>query len=480
MHSHILIVNPNATARHQLRESIHSLDYQTETVSSIGKARERLNNPALPKPSLVILDANENEATGAFIEELLQLPCQPPVLTSANAENLGVAAAAMRFGATDFIVLPVQPERLQASISNALKISALQSRIARLAHRGPGQAPLGDLVAISQPMQRVMELARRAAASDLPVLLEGERGAGKEMIARAIHQQSALANGPFVRVHICADSGLTDEAEASLRNFGPKAGEAAGGILYIDDIAEAPPIFQEFLLSLFSVTGSQRPRIICATRGDLIGRVKAGHFMEKLFYRLNVFPIAVPPLRRREDDFCEIVEKLMNQFAAEQGKSVESVDPAAMRMLQMYSWPGNLIQLENAVYRAVALAEGPALTVKEFPQVAARVDGYGVEIPAAPPAAPKTQYDGPAMIGGSGLFAGKVVRHPGSAGASLGIPALNENGDIRPLTAIEADMIRLALGHYRGHMTEIARKLGIGRSTLYRKIREFGIGFSMH
>ncbi len=477
MHPQVFIINPDTASRHQLRESVQSLGYQTEAVTSIAKARERFRNRLPVEPALVIVDVGEPDTVDALMEELRQLPFSPPVLISANAKNLGVAAAAIRLGATDFIVLPVQPERLQASISNALKISALQNRITHMSQRALGQATLGEIVATSPAMQRVLELVRRAAASDLPVLLEGEKGAGKEMIARAIHQQGALSGGPFVKICICAKAGLTD---AAVRDFASKAGEAAHGVLFIDDITETPPAFQEFLLSLFSVKNAQRPRVICATRNDLIARVKSGQFMEKLFYRLNVFPISVPPLRKRTEDFCQIIEKLIVQFAAEQGKYVERVDAAALQMLKLYSWPGNLVQLENAVYRAVALADGQALTVREFPQIAARVEGYGVEVPAAPPASPGARYDGPAMIGGNGLFAGKIVRQTSSSSTSVGIPALNENGDIRPLTAVEADMIRLALGHYRGHMTEIARKLGIGRSTLYRKIREFGIGFSMH
>lgn len=480
MHRQVFIIHPDSAARQQLRDSLQILGYSIEVAASIAKARERLITHPSAAFELVIVHISDEKLTGLFIDELRQTASSPPVLASVNAQNLAAAGPAMHAGAMDFIVLPASPERLQATISNALKISALQHKVSRLSHRSRAQPIPPGIVAISAGMQRALDLARRGAANDLPILLEGEKGTGKEALARIIHQQSPFANGPFVKIHICADSGPTDEAETRLRNFAAKAGEAANGFMYIDDIAAAPPAFQSFLISLFNANSGHRPRVICATKCDLIAAVKSGQFMEKLFYKLNVFPIHVPPLRDRSEDFGEIVKNLVYQFAAEQGKCVDSVDAAAMRMLKLYSWPGNLAQLENTLYRAVALADTTALTVKEFPQIAARVQGYEVEIPPEPAFMPRNQYTGPAMIGSEVLPGGRILRSSGATGGGVGIAALNENGDIRPLTAIEADMIRLALGHYRGHMTEIARKLGIGRSTLYRKMREFGIASSLY
>ncbi|MBC8049279.1 MAG: sigma-54-dependent Fis family transcriptional regulator, partial [Chitinophagales bacterium] len=399
MHRQVLIVHPDSSFRQQLRDSLQTLGYAAETAASIAKARERCLAHPSTSPGLVILHISDQDVAGAFIEELRQLPSPLPVLASVNAQNLSAAAPAMRAGAMDFIVLPASPERLQATISNALKISALQHKVSRLSHRSQAQLTHAGIVATSPGMQRALDLARRGAANDLPILLEGEKGAGKEIVARIIHQQSPYANGPFVKIHICAESGLTDADDAHLRNFASKAGEAASGFLYIDDIAEAPPAFQNFLISLFNAKSGHRPRVICATRGDLIMAVKSGQFIDKLFYRLNVFPIQIPPLRERGEDFGEIVKNLAYQYSAEQGKSVGSVDSAAMRMLKLYPWPGNLTQLENTLYRAVALADGMTLTVKEFPQIAARVTGYNVEIPPEPAAIARAHYTGPAMIG---------------------------------------------------------------------------------
>ena len=145
-------------------------------------------------------------------------------------------------------------------------------------------------------------------------------------------------------------------------------------------------------------------------------------------------------------------------------------------MLQAYSWPGNVRQLENAVFRAVVLADGPELSVSEFPQIAAHVNGFEAEIPAAPSKVEKPPaYTGPALLGAENTVPHTVEMRSPSSGSSLGIQAVAEDGEIRSLEAIEADMIRLALGRYRGHMTEVAKRLNIGRSTLYRKMQEYGL-----
>jgi DNA-binding NtrC family response regulator len=208
----------------------------------------------------------------------------------------------------------------------------------------------------------------------------------------------------------------------------------------------------------------------------MIQLVKDGKFREDLYYRLNVFPIFVPPLRERIEDVPELARHFAARFAAEEGKRLASISERAMRLLQSYTWPGNVRQLENAVFRAVVLADGPELTASEFPQIAAHVDGFETEIPAAPSVLQKQPaYTGPALIGAENTVPHTVEMKSATSGSSLGIQAVAEDGEIRSLEAIEADMIRLALGRYRGHMTEVAKRLNIGRSTLYRKMQEYGL-----
>ena len=207
--------------------------------------------------------------------------------------------------------------------------------------------------------------------------------------------------------------------------------------------------------------------------------VKDGEFREDLYYRLNVFPVMIPPLRERPEDVPGLVDHFVTRFSAEEGRKIAGIAPDALAMLQAYGWPGNVRQLENAVFRAIVLAESDHLTVAEFPQIAAQVDGYEIEMPEAPPAvadepaAPEV----PVLIGEE--IPAAICRPLDSDGSALGIAAMNDGGDVRRLEDVEADMIRLALQRYRGHMSEVARKLGIGRSTLYRKVRELGLEAKM-
>ena len=260
--------------------------------------------------------------------------------------------------------------------------------------------------------------------------------------------------------------------------------EADGGTLFLDEVGELPLDAQVKLLRALQEgevepVGGKRPvkvdfRLIAATNRDMIQLVKDGKFREDLYYRLNVYPIHVPPLRERIADVPELANYFLARFAAEEGKRITGMTDEARRLLAAYSWPGNVRQLENAVFRAVVLADGSELTVAEFPQIAAHVEGFSTEVPPAPsPVIARPAYTGPALLGAEDTVP-QTVDVGGSRG-SIGIPAIDAEGEIRSLESIEADMIRLALGRYRGHMTEVAKRLDIGRSTLYRKMREYGL-----
>ena len=175
------------------------------------------------------------------------------------------------------------------------------------------------------------------------------------------------------------------------------------------------------------------------------------------------------------DDVAELAMHFIARFAAEEGKRVTGINANAMRLLSSYSWPGNVRQLENAVFRAVVLADDAELSVDEFPQIAAHVEGFEAAIPDAPIELQRPgAYTGPALLGAEATVPQTLEMRSGNMG-TLGIPAVTDSGEIRRLEDIEADMIRLALGRYRGHMTEVAKRLNIGRSTLYRKMQEYGL-----
>jgi DNA-binding NtrC family response regulator len=258
--------------------------------------------------------------------------------------------------------------------------------------------------------------------------------------------------------------------------------EAEGGTLFLDEIGELPLQAQVKLLRALQdgeidPVGAKRPvkvdfRLVSATNRDMIQQVKEGKFREDLYYRLNVFPIWVPPLRERLEDVPELALHFLARFAAEEGRRVNSIGVEALQLLTSYPWPGNVRQLENAMFRAIVLCDGSELSVDEFPQIAAQVEGFSAAVPAAPaPVDRRPIVTGPVMLGAEHT----VPRTVDTGKGELGIPAVTDQGEIRSLESMEADMIRLALGRYRGHMTEVAKRLGIGRSTLYRKMREFGL-----
>jgi DNA-binding NtrC family response regulator len=218
-------------------------------------------------------------------------------------------------------------------------------------------------------------------------------------------------------------------------------------------------------------------RVIAATNRDLRQMVAGGKFQEDLYYRLNVIPIAIPPLRERRDDIPALVRHFTARFAAEEGKSfIRGVNAPALNVLSRYDWPGNVRQLENAVFRAVVLADAPVLTPEEFPQIAAHVDGnaWAAEAARDPvPAKAEAKPEDDAVESVELDFGLPLSPEPTSVSGQL--TALGPDGEVRPLAEIEAAMIKLALERYAGRMTLVARRLGIGRSTLYRKLKELGI-----
>jgi DNA-binding NtrC family response regulator len=372
-----------------------------------------------------------------------------------------------------------------------------------------GVLNFADLVLRAEAMQRVVALGRRAAASSIPVLIEGESGVGKELIARAIQGESERSARPFVIVNCGA---IPDKLVESIL-FGHEKGsftgavdkrigkfqEANGGTLFLDEIGELPLEAQVKLLRALDdgeidPIGARRPikvnfRLISATNRSLARLVREGKFREDLFYRLNAFPIWVPPLRERLDDIPELARHFLARFAAEEGRRVPAVSAEALDLLAHHAWPGNVRQLENAMFRAVVLSDSHELTVAEFPEIAAEADavrepvtGPALKAEGEPATTPSPQgaqtartlpisvAPPPVMLGAERTVPQTIA--VGNGG--LGILAITAQGELRSLEAMEADMIRLALGRSRGR-AEAARWLGIGRSTLYRKMREFGL-----
>ncbi len=370
------------------------------------------------------------------------------------------------------------------SIKNALRVDALEDELRRATRRGTGELTFRDIGTKVENMARTLRLAERAAKSSIPVLIEGESGVGKELLARAIQGGSDRRGKPFVTVNCGAlpenlvESILFGHEKGAFtgatEKHAGKFAEANGGTLFLDEIGELPLDAQVKLLRALQEgeidpVGAKRSvkvdfRLVSATNQNLIELVKRGKFREDLFYRLNVFPITIPPLRARTPDIPDLARRFIARFSAEEGKRVRGLTAEAAALLSSYEWPGNVRQLENAVFRAVVLADGDELTVAEFPQIAAQVEGFDVRIPPCPIRCTERRRR-----------LSPRRKHPVETRDPNLLPLIDESGDVRKLEDIEAEAIRFALGHYRGQMSQMARKLGIGRSTLYRKMKEIGV-----
>ncbi|MDB5571589.1 MAG: Two component sigma54 specific transcriptional regulator, Fis family [Hyphomicrobiales bacterium] len=485
MTSTILIADDDPVQRRLLEAMVRRFGYDAELVDGGEAALDRLSAPHLPPVSLLICDLVMPDLDGmGVLTRMRQRNIDTPAIVQTAHGSIESVISAMRAGAVDFVVKPVGAERLLISIKNALKTDALEDELRRVKRRAAGHLGFRDLAMRSPEMDRIVRLGERAAKSTIPVLLEGESGVGKELIARAIQGASDRRGRPFVTVNCGAlpqnlvESILFGHEKgaftgATERHVG-KFVEAHGGTLFLDEVGELPLETQVKLLRALQEgeidpIGARKPvkvdiRLISATNQNLIEQVKRGAFREDLYYRLNVFPIAVPPLRSRRDDIPELARSFAARFAAEEGRRIRGLSAEALALLSRYDWPGNVRQLENAVFRAVVLSEGDELTLAEFPQIAAQVTGFDVRVPAAPAqVTPQSHHPSPREI------LRVEVRDPNV------LKLLDENGNVRKLDSAESEMIRFALAHYRGQMSEVARRLGIGRSTLYRKMKDYGL-----
>jgi DNA-binding NtrC family response regulator len=316
-----------------------------------------------------------------------------PVIIQTASSSPETIVSAMRYGASDYFVKPVEPERLTVSLQNALKLDELESCIRAERARNTGTFNASHIITKSAAMDRVFELIRKSAKSNIPVLIEGETGVGKELVARAIQGTGERAGKPFITVNCGAlpanlvESTLFGHVKGAFTGAtGDHIGkfeEANGGTLFLDEVGELALDTQVKLLRAIQEgeiepVGSSKAkkinvRLISATNRRLLTMAKNGTFREDLFYRLNVFPIYVPPLRDRLEDIVPLAEHFATRFGAEVGRRVHGISAEAMQMLHSYNWPGNIRQLENALFRAVVLADELHLQATDFPQIFARV-----------------------------------------------------------------------------------------------------------
>ena len=412
----------------------------------------------------------------ALIRQIGAVRPDLPLLVMTAQSSVSVAVDAIRAGASDFLVKPIAPDRLIGALNAATDRRKTGRELRPLSEKIAKTLAFDEIVGSAPQFRAALAVAAKAARARVSVLVEGESGSGKEVIAQAIHATSPRAKRPMITVNCGAiPANLVEsvlfghEKGAFTGAFDRHVGrfeDADGSTLFLDEVGELPLDTQVKLLRVLEAGEIQRVgsrivhtvdvRIIAATNRKLKEEVAAGRFREDLYYRLNVVHCDVPPLRGRSSDIPALTRHLLARIAEQPGMRHLSITDDALEVLMGYGWPGNVRQLQNALFRAAVLCEGNALTAADFPQIAQE-------------SLLTRRASDHRAVGHAGASQTSALEH------GPGVVLYRPDGNLRPLEEIEADVIRLAIGHYRGRMTEVARRLGIGRSTLYRKLGELGI-----
>jgi len=488
MAASILIADDDPVQRRLVENMVQKCGYEAVVVENGDAVLAMLTGGDAAAIDAVVLDLVMPGLDGmGVLARMREAGLAIPVIVQTAHGGIDNVVSAMRAGAQDFVVKPVGLERLQVSLRNALAASALKGELQRIRHSREGRLTFNDIITRSEAMAAIMRTAQKAATSGIPVLIEGESGVGKELFARAIHGSGERRSKPFVAVNCGA---IPDNLVESIL-FGHEKGaftgaterhlgkfvEASGGTLFLDEVSELPLAAQVKLLRALQegaveAVGGRKPvkvdvRIISATNRKLLDHVKSGHFREDLFYRLHVLPLTVPPLRARREDIPHLLRHFLARFAAEENRAVSGISAEAVAHLAQFDWPGNIRQLENAVYRAVVMSEGDQLELADFPLMLAALQTSVAPEDSYEPVtvAPALHQGAPTLVSGSDIPIAPLPSH-GT------LPMLTASGEMRPLEEMENEIIRFAIAHYRGQMSEVARRLKIGRSTLYRKLDE--------
>ncbi len=389
----VCIVDDDISAREAIAGLAVSAGLRVETFSS---AKAYLNSPRATPPACLVLDVDLPDLTGLELQQKLgHTGVTVPIVFVTGHGDIPMSVRALKAGAIDFFTKPFDPELLLAAIqagiakgtrAGAGASSAGVSRVEESGQQATGFESFAEIVGESSTLAQVLAQVHTVAGTDSTVLIDGETGTGKELIARAVHNSSERKHGPFIKLNCGAIPAGLLESELMGHEKGAFTGAIArrigrfelaqDGTLFLDEIGEMATELQPKLLRLlqereFERVGGTRTirsnaRVIAATNRDLGAMVKARAFREDLYYRLNVFPVTLPPLRDRKGDIPVLAEHFVRRVAAKLKKDVRDISPAAMAHLTQYSWPGNIRELENVLERAVILADGPVLEVPQL------------------------------------------------------------------------------------------------------------------
>ncbi|MGZ3441255.1 MAG: sigma-54-dependent transcriptional regulator, partial [Polyangia bacterium] len=527
----ILIVDDDPSNLDYLSALVEALGYTAETASSGREALQRLAQP--PRPDLVVIDVIMPELDG--IETLRRYRAgggKAPVVMCSALDESETVVKAMRSGATDYITKPFNPEELREILERAAGQSGKAQEVAT--PRGGQRNKLGD----APSMRSIDELIDRIADADVPVLITGESGVGKDVVAREIHARSARAGRVFIKINCAALPGELLESELFGHERGSFTGAAKtkpgqfeladGGTLFLDEIGEMPVSMQAKLLQAlqdgeFYRVGGQKKmkvdtRVIVATNVDLAQAMARGTFREDLYYRLNVVEVAIPSLRERREDIPRLIEHFAEKYGKRYQRPMEQITPEVMQRLLAYEYPGNIRELENLVRRLIVLrdpryilgelqtrnAAEPQSSLHQAAQQSSSgagqivpfpADGGGYQNPSYGRSAPSLPAS--SMLAGPAPMTYGYPPQPSSATQQPGIMHVSVTYEIpnapagqiddeyridlkglgrKAADAAEREAIIIMLRHTGGNKREAADRLGISYKAILYKIREFGIG----
>jgi DNA-binding NtrC family response regulator len=428
------------------------LERKGYVVDAAGTGAEALQRMSAASYDLVITDLNMPVMDGMqLLREMKEQQLEPAIIVLTGHGTIQSAVEAMKLGAGDYLIKPCHPDELLMVAARLLEMRQLRREVTHLRQQLREVERFGEIIGKSPRMQEIYQIIEAVSQNKSNVLLSGENGTGKELVARTIHAKGPLSAKPFLAINCGALSETLLESQLFGHRKGAFTGAiedhegvfqaADGGTLFLDEITEIPlPLQVKFLRAIqekeVTPLGSTRPvrvdvRIIAATNRNLEDAVRDGTFRTDLFYRLNVVPIDLPPLRERREDILLLVERFTEDFSRVYGVEPKRVTTAAMERIVQYTWPGNIRELQNAIERAFALSSEPEITLKDLPPAVLRAEEPGL---AAEPAMEPLPFD-----------------------------------------EIERRNIVAALQRTGGNKNEAARLLGIDRQRLYRKIEKYGL-----
>jgi two-component system, NtrC family, response regulator AtoC len=446
MEGTLLIVDDEKHTREGLRQSLEE-NFDVYLAANAEEALRALNSDHI---DLVLTDLRLGADDGMnLIEKILARPKPPICILMTAYGSIATAVDAMRRGAHDFVTKPVNIDELEIKITRAIRGQQTEQENVQLRQQVDRRFGLENLIGHSKPMEEIMETIRQVAPSRATILITGESGTGKELVAHAIHNLSNRNKTRFIAFNCAAFSPQLVESELFGHEKGAFTGaverrvgrieQAAGGTLFLDEIGEIDSNLQVKLLraldpGVFERVGGNQTiradfRLIAATNRDLAGLVREGKFREDLFYRLNVVQVRIPPLRERKEDIPLLAATFLKEISERDGKAFKPLSPQAMDCLMAYDWPGNVRELKGAIDSGVTLATGPQIAIRDLPLT---------------------------VRGGSPVLASEI---------GFGEDQMNVRDNERRL-------IVRALEESGGNRTEAAKKLGISRRTLHRRLNE--------